>query len=62
MERESVVKYLLRRAITSIFVQFLDVENPRVLGQDSDVTLNQNKAKPHLVHQGTVEQLLRIYG
>lgn len=55
MERESVVKYLLRRAITSIFVQFLDVENPRVLSQESDVTLNQSKAKPHLVHQGTME-------
>lgn len=55
MERESVVKYLLRRAITSIFVQFLDVENPRVLGQESDVRLNQSKAKPHLVHQGTME-------
>ena len=59
MERESVVKYLLRRAITSIFVQFLDVENPRVLGQESDVTLNQSKAKPHLVHQGTMEYSLR---
>lgn len=39
----------------SIFVQFLDVENLCVFGQESDVMLNQSKVKLYFVYQGIME-------